>query len=90
MFKHTNWTNFLMFGLTAFYILLLIVGRVELWSSIFFLSSFVGIILGLFAVFRKSSRRIGAITLASVMLLMTLTYSIVDAQVAERDRLEQI
>lgn len=89
MYKQTDWSKPLKYGLTGFYALASLVGGVELWANLFFMSSFLVIIAGLFSLFRKSSRRQGIGILVLGVLLLSFTYPVIDAQVAEQERIEQ-
>lgn len=89
MFTQTNWRKSIKYVLTGFFVLLLIVGGIELWSNLFFLSSFLVIIYGLFSVFRKSSRRKGIGILVLGALMIAGASPVVSEQAAERERIEQ-
>jgi hypothetical protein len=89
MFRETNWKKSIKYTITGVFILLGVVGGFEFIASVFFLTSFLIIIYGLFSVFRKSSRRRGIAVLVFGALLFAGTYPVVGAQVAEQEKIEQ-
>lgn len=90
MFMHSDWKKPLKYGITGFFILILFLGGSELWSSLFLIGSFFAIIVGLFTVFRKKTRRNGLIILALGVLVFAVSVPMFNEQVAEREREEQL
>lgn len=90
MFMYSDWKKPLKYGITGFFILIMFAGGVEFSASLLFLGSFFSIPLGLFSLFRKKSRRRGLATLVLAILVLIATDPIVDEQLTESKRIEQI
>lgn len=90
MFKHSSWSNFIKFGITAFFSLVLFIGGVDLFTILFFLGSLISIGLAAISFFRKSSKRKSVGLLITGVILFAFSAQALEAQEAERDRIEQI
>lgn len=89
MYKQTDWSKPVKYGLTGFYTIALVFGGLEVWPYLMFLSSFLVVVLGLFYLFRKRSRRKGIGILVLGLLLFSVSGPVIGAQTAEQERIEQ-
>lgn len=71
MFRYSDWQKPVKYGIVGIFTLSLFLIGAENWTYLFFLGSFFAIIVGLFAVFRKKSRRKGFMALALGLLVLT-------------------
>lgn len=93
MFKYSQWSKPIKFGVSGLFALMAIIGGLEGWVSLFFLTSFAIIIMGIVMTlisFIKSKNRkknIGVLLLG--ITLFSFSYQYITIQEAEQVRIEQ-
>ena len=89
MFKHTDWSKPIKYGITFTYALALIAGGLEVWAYLFFFSSIIIVIAGIISFFRKRNRRQSVGLLALGVILFSFTGQYINAEAEEQARIEQ-
>ena len=89
MFKESNWSNTIKLGITAFFMMLVMLGGLELMSLILFIGTFVFLFMGGLSFIRKGNylKSIGLI--GASLLLFAGSYSINETIEAEQIAIEQ-
>lgn len=89
MFKHSNWSKPVKYGVSGLFALVALAGGLELWVSLIFLTS-IGIIAMSIASFIKNRNRkqsVGILLLGVILFAFSYQYTVV--QEAEQARIEQ-